>query len=63
MLLPPQLPMLLPQNLSSNSQEMQPLKGLSKSIKELIVKLHQGKPLKPEEDEFCLSLKMELEND
>jgi len=55
--------MLLPQNLSSNSQEMQPLKGLSKSIKELIVKLHQGKPLKPEEDEFCLSLKMELEND
>jgi len=55
--------MLLPQNLSSNSLEMQPLKGLSKSIKELIVKLHQGKPLTREEDEFCLSLKMELEND
>lgn len=39
------------------------MKGLSKSIKKLIVKLHQGKPLTEEEDEFCLGLKEELEDD
>lgn len=37
-------------------------KGLSKSIKKLIVKLHQGIALTEEEDEFCLDLKKELEN-
>ena len=35
-------------------------KGLSKSIKKLIVKLHQGIPLTEEEDSFCLDLKKEL---
>ncbi|MBA7580995.1 hypothetical protein ES708_22894 [subsurface metagenome] len=34
-------------------------KGLSKTIKKLIVKLHQGIPLTEEEDEFCLSLKQD----
>jgi len=37
------------------------MKGLSKTIKTLIVKLHQGKPLTPEEDCFCLDLKKEIE--
>jgi len=36
-------------------------KGLSKTIKKLIVKLHQGLPLTAEEDEFCMVLKKELE--
>ena len=37
------------------------MKGLSKTIKRLIVKLHQNIPLTADEDEFCLSLKEELE--
>ena len=36
-------------------------KGLTKTIKKLIVKLHQEIALTPEEDEFCLDLKKELE--
>ena len=36
------------------------MKGLSNYIKKLIVKLHQGIPLTPGEDEFCLDLKKEL---
>ncbi|MBA7577154.1 hypothetical protein ES708_19000 [subsurface metagenome] len=35
-------------------------KGLSKTMKKLIVKLHQGIALTPEEDEFCMDLKKEL---
>jgi len=38
-------------------------KGLSKTIKRLIVKLHQGESLTQEEDSFCLGLKEELESD
>jgi len=34
------------------------LKGLSKSIKELIVKLHQGKPLTREEDDVLFELEV-----
>lgn len=34
-------------------------KGLSSAIKTIICKLHAGKPLTPEEDEFCLSLRSE----
>lgn len=36
-------------------------KGLTKTIKKLIVKIHQGIPLTEAEDEFCLDLKKELE--
>ena len=36
-------------------------KGLTKTIKKLIVKLHQGIPLTEEEDEFCIDIKKELE--
>ena len=38
-------------------------KGLSKYIKKLIVKLHQGIPLTEQEDQFCLELKEEIEKD
>lgn len=38
------------------------MKGLSKYIKTLIVKLHQGKPLTQEEDEFCLSIADDLKD-
>jgi len=37
------------------------MKGLSKTIKTLIVKLHQGIALTLEEDQFCLELKKEIE--
>jgi len=38
-------------------------KGLTKTIKRLIVALWKGEPLTEEQEQFCESLKEELEED